>query len=185
MARRPVSAADPGRAARPIGGAVDAPGATCARGSGIIRVPLGTCRFRKLDSCVLMVKAAKDRKCNNVSEPLDRACAGRVLPERNVSSHLIIIGGVFRKNSSKMLCVDDNQMISAFAPDRPDQAFNTSVLPGRTERGRPIPNAHRSNASFERDTERSVVVTNEIFGRRIPRERLGDLAPATPQLDAS
>ena len=26
---------------------------------------------------------------NNISEPLDRACAGRVLPKRNVSSHFI------------------------------------------------------------------------------------------------
>ena len=39
-----------------------------------------------------MVQPAKDRMRNNVSEPLDRACAGRVLPKRNVSSHLVIIG---------------------------------------------------------------------------------------------
>ncbi len=70
------------------------------------------------------------RMRNNVSEPLDRACVGRVLPERNVSSHFIIIGGIFRKNSLKVLCVDHDQMISALAPDRPDQAFNISVLPG-------------------------------------------------------
>jgi len=53
-----------------------------------------------------MVEPAKNRMRDNVSEPLDRACAGRVLPERNVSSHFIIIGSVFRKNSSKVLCVE-------------------------------------------------------------------------------
>ncbi len=71
-----------------------------------------------------MVEPAKNRMRDNVSELLDRACAGRVLPERNVSSHFIIIGGVFRKNSSKVLCVENNQMIDALASDRADQPFN-------------------------------------------------------------
>ena len=80
-----------------------------------------------------MVEPAEDRIRDNVSEPLDRSCAGCVLAKRNVSSHFIIIGSVFRKNSSKVLCVDDHQMIDALAPDRPDQALNISVLPGRPE----------------------------------------------------
>jgi hypothetical protein len=54
------------------------------------------CRFRQLDSRVSMMEPTKNRVCNNISEPLDRACAGRVLPERNMSSYVIIIGDVFR-----------------------------------------------------------------------------------------
>jgi hypothetical protein len=73
---------------------------------------------------------AKDRMRNNVSEPLDWACAGRILPERNMRSHLVIIGGIFRKDSAKVLPVEHDQMISAFAPDRPNQALSISVLPG-------------------------------------------------------
>jgi hypothetical protein len=42
-----------------------------------------------------MVEPAKNRMRNNISEPLDRACAGRVLPKRNVSSHFIIRAGIF------------------------------------------------------------------------------------------
>jgi hypothetical protein len=84
-----------------------------------------------------MVEPAKNRMRDDVSEPLDRACAGRVLPNRNVSSHFIIVGGVFRKNSPQVLCVGHDQMISAFTSDRSDQALNISVLPGRAERGRP------------------------------------------------
>ena len=80
-----------------------------------------------------MMQSAKDRMRDDVSEPLDRAPAGRILPKRNVSSRLIIIAGVFRKDSSKMLGVEHDQMISALAPDRPDQAFNIPVLPGRAE----------------------------------------------------
>jgi hypothetical protein len=85
-----------------------------------------------------MMEPTKDRVCNNISEPLDRARAGRVLPGRNMSAHVIIIGDVFRKNSSQVLGVDHDQMISALAPDRPDQAFNISVLPGRAERRGPV-----------------------------------------------
>jgi hypothetical protein len=43
---------------------------------------------RNLDSSVPMMEPAKDRMRNNVSEPLDRACAGRVLPERNIRTSL-------------------------------------------------------------------------------------------------
>jgi hypothetical protein len=47
---------------------------------------------------------------DNVSEPLHRARAGRI-PERNVSPYLIVIGGVLRKNSPKVFCVEHDQMI--------------------------------------------------------------------------
>ena len=71
-------------------------------------------------------------------------------------------------------------MISALAPDRPDKAFNISVLPGRAERRGPVADAHRSDASFERVAKCSVIVANKIFRHRIPRERLGDLARQPP-----
>src|SRR5947209_1963992 len=98
-----------------------------------------------------MVQPTKNRMSNNVSEPLDRASTGRVLSKRNVNAHLVIIGGVFRKNSPKVLCVENDQMISALAPDRPNQSFRETILPGRAERGGPVPDTHRSHASRERD----------------------------------
>ena len=111
---------------------------------------------------------------DNVSEPLDRARAGRILPEGNVSPHFIVIGGVFRKNSPKVFRVEHDQMIRALAPDRANQAFSISILPGRAERG-PVPDTHRSHTSFERDAKCSVIVANEIFRCAVPRERFGNL----------
>src|SRR5512144_442131 len=96
-----------------------------------------------------MVDPTQDRMRNDVSEPLDRACVGRVLPERNVSSHFIIVGGIFCQSSSKVLGIDHDQMISALASDRANQAFNVSVLPGCAERRGPVPDPHGSDASFE------------------------------------
>ena len=80
-----------------------------------------------------MVKSAKDRMRNNISAPRDRARIGRILLERNVSSQFVIIAGIFRKNSAKILFVDHDQMIRALAPDRSDQAFNIAVLARGTE----------------------------------------------------
>src|SRR5262249_41158875 len=51
-----------------------------------------------------------------------------------------------------------------------------SVLPGRAEGRRSIPNTHCSDASSEHSAEGSVIVANEILGCRVPRERLSDLA---------
>jgi hypothetical protein len=84
----------------------------------VLEVGIG-CRFRILDSCIPMVQAAKDRMRNNVSEALDWAHVGSVLPERNVSSPFVIVGSIFCKNSSKVLCVENYQMVKTFASDRP------------------------------------------------------------------
>src|SRR5258708_7062344 len=97
-----------------------------------------------------MVEPAKNWMRNNVSEAFDRARVRRVLPERNVNSHAIIIGGIFRKNSSKVLCVDHDQMISTLASDRPDQALNISIVGERNEMGRsriPIARTRALNAT--------------------------------------
>jgi hypothetical protein len=59
-----------------------------------------------------------------------------------MSSHFIIVAGIFCQNSSKVLGVDHDQMISALAPDRPDQTFNVSVLPRCAQRRRPVSDPH-------------------------------------------
>jgi hypothetical protein len=65
-----------------------------------------------------MMKPSKDRMYNDVSEPLNRVYAGRIIP-RNMRSHLVIIGGIFRKDSAKVIRVERDQTLSALAPDRP------------------------------------------------------------------
>ena len=109
------------------------------------------------------MEPAKDRMRNHPSKPLDRACAGRVLPERNMRSHVVIIDGIFRKDSAKVLRVECDQMIRALTPNRPDQVFSISVLPGRAERGGSIPDAHRSHPSLER----AAALSLKISGRAL------------------
>ena len=75
-----------------------------------------------------MVQPAKDRLRNNVSEALDRACAGCVLAKRRVRPHLVIVAGVFRKNAPKVFFVEHDHVVRTLAPRRPDQAFNKAVI---------------------------------------------------------
>ena len=80
-----------------------------------------------------MVQPAQDRLRDYVSKPLDPPRAGRILPQRNMGSRLIVVRRIFRKNAPKVLGVEHNHMVQALAPDRPDQALNMPVLPGRPE----------------------------------------------------
>src|SRR5215472_11449630 len=57
---------------------------------------------------------------NNVSEPLNRACAGCVLAKRKVPPHLIIVARVFRKNAPKMFFVEHDHVVRALMPSRTD-----------------------------------------------------------------
>jgi hypothetical protein len=62
--------------------------------------------------------------CNDTAEPFDGARVRCVLPDRNVSSRVIIIGSEFRENSPQMLLVEHDRMIGALArlrAARPDQ----------------------------------------------------------------
>ena len=90
------------------------------------------CRFQKLDLCVPVMQSAQDCMCDNVSEALDRAPVRCILPKRNMRTPPIIIGGEFRKDPPQVLFVEHDQMIGTLAPDRPDQAFNMTVLPLRS-----------------------------------------------------
>ena len=99
----------------------------------IAQRPYKRCRFQKLDSRVPVMQSAQDCMCDDVSEALNRASVRCILPERNMRTPPVIIGGEFRKDPPQVLFVEHDQMIGTLAPDRPDQAFNMAVLPGRTE----------------------------------------------------
>ena len=77
--------------------------------------------------------SAEDCMCDNVSEALDRAPVRWILPERNMRTRPVIIGVKLAKNPPQVLFVEHDQMIGTLAPDRPDQALNMAVLPGRAE----------------------------------------------------
>src|SRR6266498_230416 len=60
----------------------------------------------------------QDCRCNDVSETFDWAPVRGILPERNMSANVIIIGGEFREDPPKVPFVDNDQMIGAFGAGR-------------------------------------------------------------------
>ena len=59
-------------------------------------------------------------------------------------------------------------MVQALSPDRADESFDVSILPGRSRRGWSVANAHGSETSHYGMAVRSVSVPDEVSGCLIP-----------------
>src|SRR5712671_5718933 len=59
---------------------------------------------------------------------------------------------------AKMPLAEHDNVVKTFPPDRTDRPFTISVLPRRSRRGWPIPNAHRPKATDEDVTVDGVAV---------------------------
>ena len=57
-----------------------------------------SCLYRKLDSAIMVMKAAEDGHRYNVAHVLDGAMDRSVLVERPMSPQLIIVGSILRQN---------------------------------------------------------------------------------------
>jgi hypothetical protein len=77
---------------------------------------------------------------------------------------------------AKMPFAEHDNVVKTFPPDRTDRPFTISVLPRRSRRRWPIPNAHRPKAADEDVTVNGVAVTNDVSRRYFPTIGLGELA---------
>jgi hypothetical protein len=70
----------------------------------------------------------------------------------------------------------DQEMVQAFSPDRADEPFYVSVLPGRAGRGWSVADAHRRDPLSDDGAVGAVCISDEVARHRFPGEGLGDLA---------
>jgi hypothetical protein len=89
----------------------------------------------------MMMKSAKNRLSSELTEPLDRPTARRILPHGQMRSQFVVIGGVGRQDPAQMGLAEENNVIEAFPADRADQSLRMPVLPGRARGGRVIADA--------------------------------------------
>jgi hypothetical protein len=66
------------------------------------------------------------------------------LVERKECAYLVVVGGVIRQQMAKVPLPEHHDMVKAFASDRSNQTFNTTILPRRAWRDWPVANAHSS-----------------------------------------
>src|ERR1700751_6307658 len=77
---------------------------------------------------------------------------------------------------AKVPLAEHDNVVKTFPADRTDQPFGISVLPRRSRRGWPIPDAHRPKAADEDVAVDSIAVTDDVSRRYFPTTGLGELA---------
>jgi hypothetical protein len=76
-----------------------------------------------------MVKAAQDWQSEHASYPLGVARNRRVLLQRQTRTTLVVKLFVGFEQMTKMLFVEDDDVIKAISADGSDQPFHESILP--------------------------------------------------------
>src|SRR5216684_7149601 len=69
----------------------------------------------------------------------------------------------------------DNDVVRTLTPDRSDQPFHKTILPGRGWCGRLVPDAHRAQSARDDAAIDPVPIADEVARSLIPRKCLRDL----------
>src|SRR6202051_1344157 len=104
-----------------------------------------------------------------------RGDGASLLTERCVRASFIV-GRVRSQQMAKMPLAEHDNVVKTFPADRTDRPFTIPVLPRRSRRGWPIPNAHRPKAAGEDVTVDGVAVTDDVSRRYFPTIGLSELA---------
>src|SRR6195256_2364151 len=74
-----------------------------------------------------------------------------------------------------MPLAEDNDMVKTIPSDRTDEPLRMSVLPWRSWFDRPVPNAHRANATDKDIAIDTIPIANDILRPLLPAVGLGEL----------
>src|SRR5258708_22540696 len=113
------------------------------------------------------------------STPQDRIPTSKTSSHQSHSQMGVPMHGYSRSrkiaSDGEMPLAEHDNAVKTFPPDRTDRPFTISVLPRRSRRGWPIPNAHRPKAADEDVSVDGVAVTNDVSRRYFPTIGLGEL----------
>jgi hypothetical protein len=84
------------------------------------------CPFRKSYPDVLVVQPGQDWDGDNDTAPLDRASQGRILAQRQVRAHLIVVRRIRSENLPQVRRTKDQQPVQALAAHGANQTFARS-----------------------------------------------------------
>ena len=79
------------------------------------------------------------------------------------------------QDAAQRRLVEHDEVVEAFAPDRPDQALNVGALPRRSRRGEHFANIQVLERRPEGVPINRIAITQEIARGAIPGESLSDL----------
>src|ERR1700730_7564655 len=130
-------------------------------GKPIRRVAIIPCACRKSNTHIQMMKSAKKWRRQNATNGMYCSRHRRVLVDQKVRASLVIVGRVRSQQMAKMPLAEHDNVVKTLPPDRTDRPFTIPVLPRRSRRSLPIPNAHRPNAADEDVTVDGVAVPDD------------------------
>ena len=122
-----------------------------------------------------MMKSAEKCRRQDATDGMYCSRRRRVFVDRKMRASLVVVGRVRSHQMAKMPLAEHDNAVKTFPPDRTDRPFTISVLPRRSRRGWPIPNAHCPKAADEDVTVDGVAVTNDVSRCYFPTIGLGEL----------
>src|SRR6202162_2572216 len=87
-----------------------------------------------------------------------------------------MVGRVRSQQMAKMPPAEHDNVVKTFPPDRTDRPFTIPVLPRRSRRSWPVPNARRPKAADEDVTADGPAVTDDVSVLSFPAIGIGELA---------
>ena len=90
-------------------------------------------------------------------------------------SRIVVIGHIRKEEVTQVSFAEEDDMVKAFLPDRPNQSFRMAVLPWRSRRGGPITNAHGAKPPFEYLAVDTVAIAEDVSRHWLPAAGLGKL----------
>src|SRR5258708_2707976 len=90
-------------------------------------------------------------------------------------SDVVVIACVRLQNLAQMHLAQDNDVVHTLTPDRPDQPFGKTILPGRGWCGRLVPDAHGAQSACDGSAIDPIPIADEVARSLIPRKGLRDL----------
>src|ERR1700694_504560 len=87
-------------------------------------------------------------------------------------SDAIIIAGVGFQDPTQMHLAQDNDVVQTLTPDRSNQPFGKTILPGRGRCGRLVSDAHGAQSARDDAAIDPVAIADEVVRSLIPRKRL-------------
>ena len=108
--------------------------------------------------------------------PQNWPCQWRIFVQRQMSAGAVVVVCIGAKHAAQMRLAENDQMVQTFPSDRTDQPLDVGVLPGRTGCRGTIPDAHCPDPPLEHLPIGAMASTDEVFGHRVPRKGLRDLA---------
>jgi hypothetical protein len=125
-------------------------------------------------------QSAEPSDRGNTTDGLHGSAQRSILVQRKMRARSVVVGGVVRKQPTKVPLTQYHDMVEALASDRSDEAFYLAVLPWSSRGDGPVSNAHRSQSSCDDSATGAITVTDQEGRCLLPRKRFGDL-PGHPR----